>query len=107
MSQPTVLVRNPDLDPEGKLDPARVSSRAFEKLYAPKGWRVVSDDGTYLASREDIASMSGPELDEILGADHGIRLVDDRRAAALEKLYPSPVVDEPLEPAAPPSTPGA
>lgn len=49
--QPTVLVRHPELDPDGKLDPARVSTRAFEKLYEPKGWRVVGDDGEYLKGK--------------------------------------------------------
>lgn len=105
MAQPTVLMRHPEIDPEGRLDPATASSRAFEKLYRDRGWRIVDNDGRYVPTREEIEAMTGPQLDELLGPDHGIRLVDERRAAVLERYYPSPVEDEPLEPVADPATP--
>lgn len=97
--QPVVQMRHPDLDPEGRFDPARASSRAFEKLYAPKGWRLVTDDGTLVPTREEIADLNGEQLSGLLGED-APRKVEDRRAAVLERFYPGEVEDDPLEPAA-------
>jgi hypothetical protein len=104
MPQPTVQIRHPELDPDSKLDPARVSSRAYEQLYKDKGWRVVTDDGVTVPTQEEIGSLTGPELDALLPAGHGIRLVDERRQAVVDRFYPQPVPDEPLEPADDPST---
>lgn len=101
-----VQMRHPDLDPDGTGDPARVSTEAFEQLYQPKGWRIVTDDGVLVPTREEVATLTGGELDTLLGPDHGIRLVEDRRAAVLERFYPAEP-EAPAEPAPDTTTPGS
>lgn len=96
MAPTTVYMRHPELDPENKLDPARAGRKAFDRLYAPKGWvEVTGEDLAELGieppppSVEDILEMRGPQLSALFpeGADVP-QGVEDRRTAVLGMLHP-------------------